>query len=281
MSVTAGSTAFAPPKLESEAAFAFAHGGGRTFLLKQSVPYPFHITRPHRLDAGRPDIATLYLQSASGCLCRGDRLGLAVEVRPGATAHVTSQAATVAYRAADARVRVSTRVVIHSGAVLALTTDPYVLFPGAALTVTSEVILHAGASALFAEGFAVHDPAACAAHFAALETACCIRTAEGQTLVGDRSSFAGDDFTCEGAALGGWRAYGSVLVLGATIDPSALESRLDAIGVLSGASRLPNQAGWGIRLLAADGGQLARGLELAFAIGFEALTGCAPARRRK
>jgi hypothetical protein len=93
--------------------------------------------------------------------------------------------------------------------------------------------------------------------------------------------FCGADFAGLGGALGGSRALGSVLILGGTVDPEALQSRLDGIGILSGASRLPNGAGWSVRLLAEGGGALARGLELAFAAGFEALTGCLPARRRK
>ncbi len=266
---------------EVEASLSFASGGGRTFLARQSVPYPFHITRPHRLDAARPDIVTLYLQSASGGLYHGDRLALSIEARPDACAHVTSQAATVAHRAAAESIRVSTRLTVHPRATLALTTDPYVMFPGARLAVATEVVLHPGASALLAEGFAAHDPSGGAATSAALETEVRVRTESGRTLVEDRSLFRGDDFAGLGGALGGWRSMGSVLILGGTIDPEALQSRLDAIGVLSGASRLPNEAGWSVRLLAKGGGGLARGLELVFAAGFEALTGCIPARRRK
>jgi urease accessory protein len=266
---------------EVEASLSFASGGGRTFLARQSVPYPFHITRPHRLDAARLDIATLYLQSASGGLYRGDRLALSIEARRGACAHVTSQAATVAHRATAESIRVSTRLIVHPRATLALTTDPYVLFPGARLAVATEVVLHQGASALIAEGFAAHDPSGGAATFAALETTVRVRTENGRTLVEDRSLFRGADFAGLEGALGGWRSLGSVLILGGAVDPEVLQFRLDAMGLLSGASRLPNEAGWSVRLLAKDGGGLARGLELAFAVGFEALTGCIPARRRK
>jgi urease accessory protein len=270
-----------PSTSEVEASLSFASGGGRTFLARQSVSYPFHITRPHRLDPARPDIATLYLQSASGGLYRGDRLALAIEARPGVCAHVTSQAATVTHRATVESIRVSTRLMVHPRATLALTTDPYVMFPGARLAVATEVVLHPGASALLAEGFAAHDPCGGAATFAAFETVVRVRNENGRTLVEDRSLFRGDDFAGLGGALGGLRALGCVLILGGIVDPEALQSRLDAIGVLSGASRLPNGAGWSMRLLAEGGGRLARGLELAFETGFEALTGCIPARRRK
>jgi hypothetical protein len=50
---------------------------------------------------------------------------------------------------------------------------------------------------------------------------------------------------------------------------------------MAGLSRLPNNAGIGGRVLAANGGALVRGLEAAFATAFEALVGVQPARRRK
>jgi urease accessory protein len=50
---------------------------------------------------------------------------------------------------------------------------------------------------------------------------------------------------------------------------------------VAGISRLPNHAGVGGRILAADGGALARGLEAAFAVAFEVLMGVPPGRRRK
>jgi urease accessory protein len=64
-------------------------------------------------------------------------------------------------------------------------------------------------------------------------------------------------------------------------DADALESRLAACGCIAGISKLPNNAGVGGRILAANGGVLARGLETAFAAAFEALIGVPPARRRK
>ena len=42
------------------------------------------------------------------------------------------------------------------------------------------------------------------------------------------------------------------------------------VAVRAGISRLPNDAGIGGRILAANGGVLARGLEAAFAVAFEA-----------
>ena len=78
-----------------QASLVFARGGGTTVLSRQVVPYPFHITRAFRMHPESPDLATLYLQSASGGLYAADHLTLDIAARPGARVHVTTQAGTV------------------------------------------------------------------------------------------------------------------------------------------------------------------------------------------
>jgi urease accessory protein len=73
-----------------------------------------------------------------------------------------------------------------------------------------------------------------------------------------------------------------VLGRGADVcDAELFEKRLAATACIAGFSKLPNNAGVGSRVLAANGGALARGLEAAFAIAFEALTGHPLGQRRK
>lgn len=268
----------------AEAALRFVRGGGRSFLRHQRVPYPFHITRPHYCDVARPDLATLYLQSASGGLYCGDRLDLVLQAGKGVLAHVTSGAATVVHTSHGGRMRVNTRIEIEATAFLAVTAEPYILFPGADLTVDTDVVLASGAMAIVAEGFSVHDPAGRDRPFEQLKTLCRIRRHDGRLLVDERGCIDGSVYLGQGSPLGRSRAMGFVLILGQPalgLDFAALERSLDGIGVLAGATPLPHQAGCAVRILAADGGSLARGLDLAFAIGFETLLGCKPARRRK
>ena len=52
---------------------------GRTFIAGQRTEYPVHMTRPFRLPADPEGMLTLYLQSSSGGLYRGDDLRLIVE----------------------------------------------------------------------------------------------------------------------------------------------------------------------------------------------------------
>ncbi len=273
-----------PAGRTTSATLRFARGGGRTFLKEQRTPYPFHTTRPHYLDTDRPDLATLYLQSASGGLYRGDRLDLSIEAGPGALAHVTTQAATVVHASAEAGIALRTRIDVGAGAVLALTSDPYILFPRADLSTETRIVMAPGSSAILAEGFAVHDPAGRDAPFHALATSCLIEDAGGTRLVEDRGLIDGTAFFGAASPLHGYRAFGSVMILGPqalSLDPADAEAVLDGAGVLGGMTRLPNAVGWAIRLLATDGGALARGLDTAFAFGFEALLDTKPARRRK
>ncbi|WP_237479363.1 urease accessory protein UreD [Lichenibacterium dinghuense] len=272
------------PGRTSRAELGFAVGGGRTFLARQRVPYPFHATRPHHLGAGRPDLATLVLQSASGGLFGGDRLDLVVTANAGAAAHVTSQAATVVHSARGDGSVVANRIEARDGAMLSVTTDPYVLFPEAQLSVATEIVLAPTATVVVADGFATHDPAGRGSPPRRLSTRCRVLSEDGSLLVDDACELDGTALFGPGSVLGPHAAFGSVLVLGAAagrLDPAAVEARLDALGALAGASPLPNGAGLGIRILAKQGGVLARALDDAHAAAFAATFGAEPSGRRR
>jgi urease accessory protein len=267
-----------------EAYLHFARGGGRTFLQRQRVPYPFHITRPHALDANRPDIVTLILQSVSGGLYRGDQLILDVVAGKGVLAQVTSQAATVVHAAAEDGTVVCTRLEAAQSAYLAVSNDPYVLFPDATLSVRTDVKLGPCATIVVAEGFATHDPTGAKRPFRQLSTRCRIVNEAGAVLVDEAGTIDGATFLDPGSPLGPYRAMGTVMVLGDAITrlrSADLERQLDGFGVLSGATILPNGAGVCVRLLASGGGQLAHGLDIVVAAAFEASFDQPPPTRRK
>lgn len=262
----------------------FIHGGGRTVLARQHVPYPFHITRPFTLDRRRPELAALYLQSCSGGLYAGDRLRLGIEVAGGAQAHVTSQAATVVHRTAGEAACFTTTARIEAGALLALTNDPFVLFPDAHLDCRTEVTLMPGGRAILADGFATHDPAEEGRPFGALRTELCVRDGDGKILVRDRGALTGLQFAGPASPLGPYRAMGGVVALGeprTEIDVAGLMRPLDALECRIGASELPNGCGIAVRCLAPTGGHLARGLLHVFAAVFRAWTGDAAPTLRK
>ena len=88
-------------------------------------------------------LATLYLQSASGGLYRGDNVALSIVAGPHAAAHVTTQASTIVHRTYQRAVAQRTRIEIGEHAFAAVTPDPLVLFPGAEICCTTEVTLAA------------------------------------------------------------------------------------------------------------------------------------------
>lgn len=267
-----------------EASLRFTRGGGRTVLARQRVPYPFHATRTFYLDRARPEIATLYLQSASGGLYRGDSLALSIVADCHAAAHVTTQASTIVHRTYNRSIAQSTRIEIGEHAFAAMTPDPLVLFPGAEIACTTDITLAATARAIVTDGLAHHDPEGKSRPFGRYSNAIVVRNAQGAVLLADRGSLAGELMLGPTSPLGPFRAAGTLLVLGHgsdRCDPEIFENRLAACGCTAGISKLPNDAGIGGRILAVNGGALARGLETAFAIAFEALIGVPPARRRK
>ena len=263
----------------------FARGGGRSALIRQTVPYPFHVTKPFALDRERPDLATLYLQSASGGIYRGDRLNLSLAVKAGAAVHVTSQAATVVHDTGVYPARQTSVLDVGENAFAALTLDPLVMFPGAALEVSTVVRLARGALAIVADGVAWHDFKALGRPFASLKAETLVHGPDGGLLVCDRSSVAGEELLGARSLLGpGAAAYGSAMLLGPADrlpSPGVIETTLDGLGCRAGASPLPHGAGVGVRMIAANGGAITRAVEALFALGVKAMLGFDPARRPK
>jgi urease accessory protein len=267
-----------------EASLHFTNGGGRTVLAQQHLPYPFHATRLFYLDQGRRDIATLYLQSASGGLYRGDSVALSIVAEAQTAAHVTTQASTIVHRTHQRAVVQSTRINVGAHAFVAMTHDPLVLFPGAEIACSTDITLASSGSAILIEGLAHHDPEGLGRPFDLYRTAVVVRDAAGSVLLADRGSLTGEAMSGPSSPLGPFAAVGTLLVLGhgaERCDADLVERRFTTLGCVGGLSKLPNRAGIGGRILAGNGGVLARGLEVAFAIAFEALIGVPPAPRRK
>lgn len=250
--------------------------GGRTALLHQYVPYPFHITRPFYPNPPRPDLAALYLQSASGGVYAGDDLSLALEVGQGAAAHVTTQSATIVHACEAAPARLTTSASVAADGFLAYLPDPLVLFPAARVAAALDITLHNGARAIIADAAAMHDPRGEGRAFARFHGAITVRDASGAVRLSDRGGVDGAALSGPGV-LGGWRAWGLLLVLGPANllpDPAALEAAADAAGCFAGASAAPGGLGLAVRLLGPDGGTLGRCIAALAADAAQALTGC-------
>jgi urease accessory protein len=240
------------------------------------------MTRGFYLDAARPDLLTIYLQSASGGLYAGDRLRLDVGVSAGAAFHLTTQAATVVHngRATGSRQRQS--IAVESGAFCAVASDPYVLFPGADLELDTIASVADNAVLILAEGFAVHDPSARGGAFAQFASRLEIVRPDGRLLMQDIGRIRGE--ALHDGALGQMAASATIIV----IAPSdrlpkgeKMERAANDCGCVAGCSPAPNHAGLVMRILAPDGGSLARAMEAAFHVAGHAALGADLTRRRK
>jgi urease accessory protein len=276
----------APPAgRRAEARLSFAIAGGRTRLVRQHVPYPVHVTRPFHIEPARPGLATLYLQSASGGLYRGDDVALAIEVGAGAAVHVTTQAATVVHDSRGEGCRQAVAISVGEGAFCAVVPDPVVMFPGAAFASEITVDLATGSMAILTDGVCRHDPAGGgAAAFERWDGATVVRDATGRVLLADRGGLDGAELSGPRSPLGRFTAFGTALLLALPERlpaAAAIEAAVAAHGCIAGTGPTPHGAGLAVRLLAAGGGALARALDAVFAVGFEAMLGAAPARRRK
>jgi urease accessory protein len=268
------------PDRMSHARLEFAQLQGVTRLHRQYAAYPFHLTRPFYLDRERPDLATLYLQSSSGGVYRGEDLRLELELGRDAAAEITTQAATLVRDARGGAARVETHLRLAPGSVGFYTPDPLILFPNANITSVLRVTLAEGARALCIDG----------ASLTAQETdiwqgryraGLVVETPEGRPLAREQGEVRLDEVGGMASPLGRFRAFGTAYLLNGEADEEALCRAVEATGCAAGFSRLPNQAGLALRILAEDGGRLARGLAVARTMLFEALAGFAPAPRRK
>jgi len=265
-----------------EAHLAVDLAGGRTTLRRQHVGYPLHVTRGFHLDAARPDLLTLYLQSASGGLYAGDRLALDVCVGANAAFHLTTQAATVVHDGRDTGSRQRQSINVESGAFCALASDPYVLFPGAMLDLETVATVADDAVLFLADGFAIHDPRDSGRTFAQFASRQRVSRPDGKLLLQDAGRIGGDALRDD--ALGSMAAAATILIIAPDCrlpKMSAMEEASDRHGCLAGASLAPNNAGQVMRILAPDGGTLARALEAAFHVASRAALGVDLARRRK
>ncbi|WP_449486694.1 urease accessory protein UreD [Streptomyces avidinii] len=76
----------------------FERVDGRTELVRHYQKSPLQIMRPLYFDPHRPDLPITFLMSTGGGVIQADRLRTDLSFGPGASAHVTTQAATKVYR---------------------------------------------------------------------------------------------------------------------------------------------------------------------------------------
>jgi len=263
----------------------FRRHGGRTGIARQYVCYPYHFTKAFELDRHIPELLTLYQQSSSGGLYRGDSLTSDLIVETGAAVHITTQASTVVHDCQGSTAEASVRATVERDAFLAYTPDPLILFPGAKLGATTMVRMDSSAVVLLHDFFDRHDPKANGEQFDWIAARVEVRTLDGRTLVRDRMNLLGRDIASpQFSPMGRWRISGSLFLLGpASRLPTEQEllTASTAPGVLAGASALPNDAGLVVRMLADDAHAAQQAAARLFTLAVKSRFGAAPQPRRK
>ncbi|MCH9053158.1 MAG: urease accessory protein UreD, partial [Proteobacteria bacterium] len=248
---------------------------------------PFHVCRVQYLDPDLPDMASLYLQSSAGGLFAGDALGVSITCKPGAMAHVTTQASTIAYRMPNGEARQRTDLEVGENGFLEYLPDPVILFPQARLKNRLNLKLASNATAIVADAFLSHDPGGADRPFGFYRSETEITDAAGRRLVLDRFHTSGA--ACRAGKVGIMGAYGMQATIFAASTAVTSQSLLGAIreglgdapSVYAAASTLPNDCGAWVRLLADDGAVLRHAVAKLWMALRRGITGQAPAPRRK
>ncbi len=278
-----GDAAAAP--IRAELQFAQAPSG-RSYLARQYVPYPFHITRPFYLDQAPAGLATVYLQSASGGAYRGDRLALSVGVEAEAAAQVTTQASTLVHAGRGGLVALGQDLRLAPGAYLEYLPDPLILMAEADCESRTEVHIAEDAVLLLCDSFLTHDPEGRGRLPSRFLSELRIRTEGGRTLLLDRFRLQAEGRGAAGfTALAGHACHASFAVLAPRQGPALTEALRRTLAelprVYASASALAEERGAWVRLLATDGVALSAALTALWQAARSFLTGVAPEPRRK
>ena len=255
---------------------------GGTALTSRHVAYPYTVTAPVRLPGTAPGPARLILQSASGGLYAGERLGQTIKAGPSAAVTIECPGATVVHGMGPGlTAALSLRLEAAEGSRLSYLTRPLILFPEAALDQHVVLRAAAGASILYREGFCLHDPGRTGRAFRHYRAATRIESPTGGLLVLESASVDGAELLAGRPGVAGpFRAFGSVYLVRPM--PEAAVSRLKTELMQTGlgpgttytsATALRRGCGLMVRIAARDGGALADGLAAASELLEGACTG--------
>jgi urease accessory protein len=262
---------------------AFERRGERTVLARRRFRWPFVLTRTFALDSRPSHMLSVIVQTSSGAVHGEDRLGQRFEVGEGAAAYVTTQGASPVHRAgANSESRDRASLAVSRGGYLEYLPEARILFPDSALDQTIEIECASGGMALAADAFTIHDLGG-GRGFRRFRSTTVLRC-DGDLKLVDRADI--DSLGASGGA--GFRAFSSVVIAapGSETPSAALAEDLSAAlasiaGLYAAASPLPGNAGVGVRLAARELRDLRRGMAAVWFGVRRALTGAAPASRRK
>jgi urease accessory protein len=266
----------------------------KTFLAGQRTEHPFHLTRPFQIENDPEGLITLYLQSSSGGLYRGDHLKLDATLEENTQLHLTTQAGTIVHHTRGQEAKQSINLRLEKNSYCEYLPDPTVLFSGAAFCSDIHVEMAENSRLMLSDSFSWHDPrykkrpadSLADQAFEQYHSNIEIYNERGQVMVLDRFRLKGDVALSNNCGIHGpYQSQGSILLIQEESTEKFLEPLRRMFGGFSksyaGASLLPNKSGLIIRFLAEDGIELQRILEHSWIVLREQMFGCTPMRRRK
>jgi urease accessory protein len=228
---------------------------GRTYLASREQKFPLHLTNPLYLDATLPGMAFVYVQNPSGGVFGGDRLSIEVVAGAGTEVHLTSTAATKAYRSESGEAVEDVMLTLGRDAYLEYLPEPLIPQAGSRLRQHVTVDLDDGAAFLMAD---VVSPGRAARGemfaFEELERRTIVRR-DGAEVAVDALHLEPGLWSPRKRGVFGTHAYlASLIVVASQAKSVQWRERIsDAVdhlpGVLAGSGALPGDVGMVIRIL--------------------------------
>jgi urease accessory protein len=192
-----------------ELALELAPRAGRTRLVAARQRVPLHVGRVLYPQPDWPELAYLTVTMPTGGFVQGDRVAISILAHAGATAHVTSQSATRAYRCDGAPIHQQLRLEARDDALLEWWPDPLIPYAGADLRQDVELVVDEGSTLLVADAWLA-----------------------GRIARGERHAYAGLRFTTRASRPDGRLLFRDTLRLEpARTDPARLGVLADALAV--------------------------------------------------
>jgi urease accessory protein len=233
---------------------------------------PLHLYRPIYLDAGRPDMAFLFLQQFGDGLVQGDRYRIDVDCGPGSATHITTQAATSIFRARDNFATQLVNLRVAEGALLEYLPDPVVPFHGSRLFQRTCLTVDPKATVILGDTLLPGRVAHGEAHLYDIywsETE--VRRPDDTLLLADvlRMNPRAGENPRSNVLLGPHDVIAALYVVSGLSDPAAIVRLVrDALAanrdVLAGVSELPNGAGAVVKLLGPNSKSVRTALRVAW-----------------
>ena len=255
----------APAPYRGSVELTLALRNGRTRLVESRTRPPLQVQRVLYPDRGLPHLALVMLANPTGGVFQGDHHCIRITVEAGVTAHITTQSSTKVCSMPDGQARQDIQLDVASGGYLEYLPDPVIPFRNSDIEQHTVLTTAPGGTLIFWDILAP-GRVAMGESFQYRRLANRLDVMDGKGATAYRESFEIVPSRRNPLARGllgvpqagqQGNALGSMYVIAA---PPTLQGLLEEVqaalpecpGVSAGATRLPNQAGLGIRAVGAE-----------------------------